>query len=323
MTARVRAYCAETDYMAIRQFVIDTFGLYGGPHNWLIDRWNVCRFVVVPIHQHFNVSHFGVPTRPHELVRDELALWEATIGVWEDATGEIVGVVHSENESPGEVWFETHPAHEALNESMLDWAEEKLADRVDGLAFCKLYLPIDCSLEAVAAARGYRMLAGKSPWMAYDLSAIHEGSLPERYAIRSVAEEDDIDKLRRAKALAFGGGYAPSDWAPAAVYRQVRRAPDYDPALDLVVVAPDGDYAAFTTIWMDRVNRYGVFEPVGTVQEQQGRGIGRALLAHGLRLMAEQGATRSYMNSGNPFYRKIGFKDTGLGQRAWIRYWEG
>ena len=65
-----------------------------------------------------------------------------------------------------------------------------------------------------------------------------------------------------------------------------------------------------------------LFEPVGTVQEQQGRGIGRALLAHGLRLMAEQGATRSFMNSGNPFYERIGFKDTGLGQRAWIRYWD-
>ncbi len=49
----------------------------------------------------------------------------------------------------------------------------------------------------------------------------------------------------------------------SAVYQQLCSAPLYDPALDLVVEAADGTYAA-TIGWSDPVNGIGLFEPAGT-----------------------------------------------------------
>ena len=55
--------------------------------------------------------------------------------------------------------------------------------------------------------------------------------------------------------------------------------------LDLFIVAPNGDYASFCTIWINEKNKYGNFEPVGTHAEYQGMGFGRALLMEGFRRM--------------------------------------
>ncbi len=102
----------------------------------------------------------------------------------------------------------------------------------------------------------------------------------------------------------------------------MEKAPDYRKDLDLFIVAPDGEYVSFATIWLDKTNRYANFEPVGTQLEYQGKGLARALLMHGLRLMAENGATRSYMDTRNPFYEKIGFKRTPFSVTPWIRYFK-
>ena len=109
MRTTLRHYDPDADFMRIRDFLVDTFALYGRPFNWLIDRWNFCRYVVIPHHLYYNVSYFGVPTRPIHLFRDELPLWERSIGVWDNGAGDIVGVAHSENEEAGEAWFKIHP----------------------------------------------------------------------------------------------------------------------------------------------------------------------------------------------------------------------
>ena len=203
---------------------------------------------------------------------------------------------------------------------MIAYVEEHLADRVGGLGYLKLYVDDGSVLEEVSRARGYRKLRYSTPYLEYTIDELPAPELPQGFAIRSVAEEDDVDKRRRAKAIAFGGHYAPSDWAPAGVYREIQQAPDYCKYLDLFIVAPDGEYASFCTIWMDTKNRYGVFEPVGTHAEYQGQGLGRALLQEGFQRLTKYGATRSYMQSLIGFYRSIGFRETGYSTSTWIRY---
>jgi ribosomal protein S18 acetylase RimI-like enzyme len=322
MTITYRRYNSASDYMRVRQFLIDTFALHGRPDNWLIDRWNFCRHVVIPHHSYYNVSYFGVSTRPVHHFRDELPLWERSIGVWENEQGDIVAVVHSENEEAGEVWTQIHPDYAFLYDDMVSHAEEHLADRVDGLGFIKLYVNEGCELERVAQARGYRRLDEPAPWLEYAIESPAQPELPEGFSFRTVAEEDDVDKRRRAKAIAFGGNYAPSDWVPAEAYAMVQQAPDYRKDLDLFIAAPDGEYVSFCTIWIDQSNKYGVFEPVGTHREYQGQGFGRALLQEGFRLMAQNGATRSFMQTGIEFYKRVGFKEMGLVTYPWIRYFD-
>jgi hypothetical protein len=70
--------------MLIRSFLIHAFALYQRPFNWLIDRWNFCRYHVIPLHTYYIVQYFGVPTGTTSPHRDELPFWEQTIGIWED-----------------------------------------------------------------------------------------------------------------------------------------------------------------------------------------------------------------------------------------------
>jgi ribosomal protein S18 acetylase RimI-like enzyme len=322
MAAMLKSYDGDRDFMRIRNFLVETFSQYQRPFNWLIDRWNFVRYFGIPYHTFYNTSYMGVPAYPRRSHRDELPVWERTIGLWEDEGGSIVGVVHTENEEPGEAWIQIHPAHTDLYGEMVTYIEERLADRVEDIGYVKLYINDGSELEQIARARGYRKLKGTQIFREYIINEPTAPRLSDGFVIRSVADVDDIEKRRLVRALSFGPYYGPSEWPPASVFSEMQRAPDYRKDLDLFIVAPNGEYVSFCTIWIDEQNRYGNFEPVGTHAEYQGLGLGRALLMEGFRRMAGYGIERSFMESDNAFYRKVGFKETPYSYSPWIRYFK-
>jgi GNAT superfamily N-acetyltransferase len=83
-------------------------------------------------------------------------------------------------------------------------------------------------------------------------------------------------------------------------YRAIQRCPLYRRDLDLVAVAPDGSLAGFATTWFDDTTRTGFFEPVGVHPGHRRRGLGQALLAEGMRLLAWLGADLAYTASYGP-----------------------
>ncbi len=78
---------------------------------------------------------------------------------------------------------------------------------------------------------------------------------------------------------------------------------DYDPHLDLVMVGPDGRLAAYCMcqIFQEENARTGRNEgytdPVATHPEYQRRGLARALLLTGLRLLQERGVETALMGT--------------------------
>jgi len=76
----------------------------------------------------------------------------------------------------------------------------------------------------------------------------------------------------------------------------------------------------FRRIWIDIKNKYGNFEPGGTHVEYRHMGLARALMMEGFRRMAQYGATRSFMDSNNEFYQKVGFRKTSYSYYPWIKY---
>lgn len=314
-------YNPEKDFMRIRKFLIDTFRLYQRPFNWMIDRWNFCRYFGVPVHSFYNISYFSVPTLTYAPIRDEVLFWEKTIGIWEDK-GDIVGVVNTDNEEPGEAFIQIHPDYTFLYNEMVTYIEEHLADKVGTIKYVKLYINKGAELEKVAQERGYKKLDQGIPHLEYTIDDVVEPQLPTGFIIKSVSEEDNIEKRRKSKSIAFGAHYAPSHWPPASAYKELEKAPDYRKDLDLFIVAPNGDYASFCTVWIDIKNTYGNFEPVGTHAEYRGMGLARALLMEGFKRMKEYGATRSFMDSNIEFYRKVGFKETPYSYYPWIKYFE-
>jgi GNAT superfamily N-acetyltransferase len=76
------------------------------------------------------------------------------------------------------------------------------------------------------------------------------------------------------------------------VETRLRETSLYDPELDLAVIAPDGDVAAYALFWNDFVTGVGMVEPMRTEDEYQRLGLARTLLASGCDRLARRGAQR-------------------------------
>ena len=69
------------------------------------------------------------------------------------------------------------------------------------------------------------------------------------------------------------------------------RAPQYDPELDLVAVAPNGELAAFCVCGFEDSSReVGYTDPVGTHARYKRRGLGKAMVTTGLHALKDRGA---------------------------------
>ena len=105
-------------------------------------------------------------------------------------------------------------------------------------------------------------------------------------------------------------------------YANVQRVPLYRRDLDILAVSEAGEMAAFCTVWFDDVTRTAVFEPVGTHPAHQKRGLGKAVMAEGLRRAQRLGATQagvsSYSEGAHALYASMGFTDVDL-LEPWIR----
>lgn len=115
--------------------------------------------------------------------------------------------------------------------------------------------------------------------------------LPEGFTVQGVNNLDD----GRLRAAVLHSHFRPNgDWnAFWAEYAQFIGSAVYDGERDLFVRSPDGHGASACTIWFDPVNRVGLFEPVSTHPDFQGKGLGKAVMAEGLRRMKAAGMTRA------------------------------
>ena len=168
----------------------------------------------------------------------------------------------------------------------------------------------DHALRAWLAAQGYsqepmNIVFGQS--LTVPLPAPR---LPEGYTFLEAMRPEWVDKRADVHASAFH----PSRMT-AERYQHFMSAPSYDPTLDIVVVAPDGSFAAFAMTWVDAELKMGEFEPVGTRTSEQRKGLGRAALLEGLRRLQARGMTHASVccdakKVGNVlFYQQAGFSE--------------
>lgn len=238
------------------------------------------------------------------------------IQLWESDDGELLS--YTWVSPPGVVFWNIHPRMRnsgVLEESMLEWSEQhgsvKLKDG-DNVGKRQVWIrTVDSDQQAKAffEARGYEPDEDSTLLMHRSLAEpIPEPPLPEDFTVRHVGGEDEWhERVETHREV----------WNPSKVtleaYRKLRQAPGYLPELDIVVVAPDGQFAAYCICWLDPVNHRGEFEPVGTRPAYQGKGLGKVVMAEGLRRLKAHGAHTAivYAESKNPaaqkLYRSSGF----------------
>jgi mycothiol synthase len=222
-----------------------------------------------------------------------------------------------------------HPEAEgaALVEEMVAAAEACLAiTDPQGRRTLRVWVHADDhGRQALLTTRGYRKGGGPEHQRRRSMALpIPETPVPAGYHIRAVGDASDMPARSWVSWKAFHPDEPDEHHQGWAWYRNVQRVPLYRRDLDVVAVAPNGEHAAFSTAWLDDVTRTVVFEPVGTHPNHRQRGLGKAVMAEGLRralwLGAEQATVSSYSAAAHALYESLGFVDFDL-LEPWERAW--
>ena len=310
MNARFHPYNADRDFLRIRDFLVETFSLTDQPLNWRLERWNYARYFITPL-----LATDGVGEPDLSAYQAAIRLFDASTGVWENEAGDVVGVVNIEHADRshsgwGEAFFQRHPDYTFLLPEMLDFAETHLRNWERK----QLFLPIydhDGAFLAVARARGYRRNDEYTLWdSVFTIEEELPGyTLPQGYRLQSMADDNDLDRRRKAFGLGFNH-LDPRDWPSLLSNQELQKAPDYRQELDLYVIAPDGEFASFCIAWWDERNRIAMLEPVGTVPEHRRKGLARAVVLEAIRRVATLGVEQVFVGSDQAFYLSLGFELT-------------
>jgi ribosomal protein S18 acetylase RimI-like enzyme len=252
---------------------------------------------------------------------------EDVVSLW-DADGQIVAMLTPD--SPGEAFFQVHPAyHEAqLLSEMLDAAEARLPNQKEnGKKELIAWVNADDVLhKELLTRRGYVRSMYKAEHMRYRFfTKPTPDSVPQGgYTVRALGDESELPARSWLSWKAFHPDEPDEKYQGWQWYKNVQRIPLYNRDLDIVAVAPDGELAAFCTVWVDDVTHTAVFEPVGTHPNHQKRGLGKAVMSEGLRRAQKLGATlatvSSYSEAAHALYQSMGFTVFDL-LEPWIKEW--
>jgi len=280
-----RFYRDEADYAAMRRLIADSYKLVGPHHSFLLgdlDWWRA-----------FVDADTLLPTVP---------LWFA---------GEmLVGFLFR-----GQATVETmlHPQHRAAEPLLLAYAEQHLrraADDGQEAGLVQVSLESDTQRNELLAAHGFVRTDDFLASHIYDLAGPPPApQLPPGFTLRDMTGDADW----QARVELHRAAFAPSKFT-LEKYQAARNGTTYRPDLDLLAVAPNGEYAAYTTVWFEPENRVALYEPVGCRPNYGRRGLGKALLYEGLCRLYELGAVRAHVGSwrddspGALLYRAAGFR---------------
>jgi mycothiol synthase len=236
------------------------------------------------------------------------------ITLWEDDAGALVAwAFYTFEERSADVGIHPRLRGTADEIAILLWVEAALMETTkadpDQAAVTIFAHDDEAARMAHLASRGFTA-SDELVCFSRDIRApIPPPVLPEGFRFLDQMDAAYADQRADVHFQAF----SPHSMMTGARYRRFMTAPRYDPALDIVVVAPDGRFAAYAMGWNDAESRVSTFEPVGTRPEFQRRGLGRAALLEGMRRMQARGMeTATVMAStsvadNSAFYKSAGF----------------
>jgi ribosomal protein S18 acetylase RimI-like enzyme len=188
---------------------------------------------------------------------------------------------------------------DALGDEIIEWGLNRLNSEAKSLdATCR---ESDAARIAFLERHGFVRTPIETISMRRDLDKpIADPVLAAGFLIRPVKGEEEVEALAELHRHAFG-----TDHVTAEVRRTWMRVPEYDPALDLVALAPDGTFAAYCMCSINSEQNQttgdlaGRTDPVATHPHYRKLGLARALLCTGLRLLKERGMKAAVLGTGS------------------------
>ncbi|ACR80496.1 MULTISPECIES: GNAT family N-acetyltransferase [Kosmotoga] len=277
----MRMFQEENDYWRIRNFLRQTLILNELRQlNWHVARLDYWRWHVI---------ENGDAYDPVEKVTY----------IWETPDGKIAAVLNPEGR--GDAFLHVHPAFRTkkMEEEMIAVAEKHLANSCS-IGRKVLYVwahENDDLRKGILEGRGYTKTEIRDCQHRRSLAIpIPDASVAKGYVIRALGDEQEIPARSWASWRAFHPNEPDEKYDGWEWYHNIQKQPLYRRDLDIVAVAPEGEIAAFCTIWYDDFTRTGYIEPVGTVPEHQRRGLGKTVMLEGLRRLKRMGAVVAFVS---------------------------
>lgn len=219
--------------------------------------------------------------------------------------------------------YACHPAVlDEVHPQLLAWADQRARQLVGSdfgrpMWFVNVFTDQPVRIRDLEAAGFYSVAdVGENSWtkvlMQQSALTVESGhTLPAGFVIRPLAGLAEVAAYVDLHQTVFESRSMRIEWRARTLQQ-----PTYRPDLDLVVAATDGRLAAFCVGWLhhgtDGVR--GQIEPMGVHPDFRSLGLGRAVLAEGLRRLYAQGAqevfveTDNYRNAAFALYESVGFR---------------
>lgn len=208
------------------------------------------------------------------------------------------------------------PTHAVVMNEYVAWAEARAREAgLQQLSPFWVYQH-DKVMDRLLQAHGFALIHADppAPLLERSLDDLPMIPLPAGFTVQGVKTLAD-GKLR---AQVTHGAFCPhanweSHWAE---YAQFISSAVYDSERDLLIRSPDGRGAAACTLWFDPLNEVGLFEPVATHPDFQRLGLGKAVMAEGLRRMKAAGMKQAILGfdpnnvAARALYTSLGFRAT-------------
>jgi ribosomal protein S18 acetylase RimI-like enzyme len=183
-----------------------------------------------------------------------------------------------------------------LETQLLEWATGRMrraaVERGERRLFMTSAREHDDERVALLERCGFTRAEPHCVYMHCPLDAeIPAPKLPTGFTVRHLAGSHELRAYVAAHRNAFWMDNLTVRWR-----RGVLRMPYYIPALDLLAVAPDGEFAACCLCWLEQAGddshgaSKGYVQTLGTRPKFQNEGLGRALFLEALRRLQTHGA---------------------------------
>ena len=288
--------------MNVRQFLLDSNAKLPRLYNWEPRRWEGNLF-------HRNNDDLVE-------VRNSIA---KEVGILSDANNSIRAVVIPEYK--GGAFLQCAPGDEEAQKILIEWALENLAQVKNGKAWLEVWCDDnDEPRKSILRSMGFLPTSEHQNRRHQILDGIKEiSNLPDGYSLRNVEHSDsDFEKMATLLNAAFGRTFHSAE-----EYRNFATlAPSYRKELEIVIVAPSGDFAAHAGFTAHEKEAFVVVEPVCTHPDHQNLGLARIAITEGLNRSFKLGIRDAYVEAwysnpvSNHVYESLGFTNP-IGQYIW------
>ncbi|MCD8502017.1 MAG: GNAT family N-acetyltransferase [Bacillaceae bacterium] len=236
--------------------------------------------------------------------------WTSKSGIWEE-NWEVVAAIHNEL-GDGVAYLSFRTGYEYLFAEMIDHAEQHLAKEENRK--CKLTVfanEFNEKLTQVLSEKDYSKADKDLQYhtiCTFDMDQpFPKVDLPAGYTVMSLAEENNLKKVDRVLYRGFGHEGEP-DEDGIEDRKLMQSAPNFRKDLNIVVVAPNGDYFSYAGFFLQEDIKVAYVEPVATDPDYRRLGIGSAAMLEGIRRCIDRGAKTVIVESAIPFYLSLGFQ---------------